>query len=180
MWGGHNKKKAFDPTSLEEFNSYTESWTKTQCYGRCPRGYRYGAHTTSKDRLFTYGGLDVENAYHGDLRELNAKSLEWSEVSPASVDGGPMKKYGAGMVLFGDGKLALFGGYGVPTGPVQPGSSFVRNDSSNDGSGWTNEFHVFDLHKREFPCCCCYDFWSFISFIIIRKSYIVCKPMPIP
>ena len=148
VWGGNTGDNAFDPTSVEEYSTYSEDWNKCVCYGKHPRGYKYGAHAASGKRLFCYSGRD-SNGYCGGLGELNAVSLEWSELCPELAANAPMKKVGAGMVFFGDGKLALFGGYGVPTGPAQPGSSFVRNDSSNDGSGWTNEFHVFDLHKRE-------------------------------
>ena len=55
-----------------------------------------------------------------------------------------MAKDGAGMVAFSD-NLAVFGGYGIPHGPTQPGSSFIGDTGYTDGGGWTNELHVYNL-----------------------------------
>jgi len=57
-----------------------------------------------------------------------------------------MAKFGAGMIACGD-NLALFGGYGVPRGPTQPGSSFIKHAKSVDGGGCTNEVHIY--HTKE-------------------------------
>ena len=56
-----------------------------------------------------------------------------------------MGKIACGMVYFHHDKLAVIGEFGIPTGPVQPGSSFIRYTKFTDGRGWTNEVHVFDL-----------------------------------
>ena len=48
-----------------------------------------------------------------------------------------------------DNKLFLLGGAGIPSGPIQPGSEFILDEYANDGSGWTNEIHSFDLTKGE-------------------------------
>ena len=47
------------------------------------------------------------------------------------------------MVSFLQDKLAVFGGYGIPTGPTQPGARFTMDTHHTDGSGWSNELHVF-------------------------------------
>ena len=54
------------------------------------------------------------------------------------------RKVGCGIVHFNHNKLAVIGGYGYPTGPTQPGSAFIRK---TDGSGMSNEFHVFDISQ---------------------------------
>ena len=54
---------------------------------------------------------------------------------------GPLRKYGSGMVAFSD-CLGVFGGFGEPQGPTQPGS-FITSSWSSEG--WTNEFHVYHL-----------------------------------
>ena len=59
-----------------------------------------------------------------------------------------MKKYGHGMVVWGE-KCVLLGGYGIPSTPTQSGADFVRIDIRTDGSGSTNEIHTFDLKKDE-------------------------------
>ena len=43
----------------------------------------------------------------------------------------------------------LFGGYGIPSDPIQPGAEFVKSSRFTDGRGWTNELHTFDLIKGE-------------------------------
>ena len=49
------------------------------------------------------------------------------------------------MYVDGD-KLAVIGGYGCPgDGPIQPGSLFIPNERFTDGTGWTNEVHVFNV-----------------------------------
>ena len=53
------------------------------------------------------------------------------------------------IVYFDTNKLAVIGGYADPCGRIQQGSTFVVNEYFNDGSGWTNEFHVFDIVKGE-------------------------------
>ena len=53
----------------------------------------------------------------------------------------PMRKESSGMVAFGK-CLGVFGGYGEPQGPTQPGS-FIKHSLLS--GGWTNEFHVYHL-----------------------------------
>ena len=56
-----------------------------------------------------------------------------------------MRKGGCGMVSFLQDKLAVFGGYGIPTGPTQPGAMFTKDTEFATGSGWSNELHVFSI-----------------------------------
>ena len=58
-----------------------------------------------------------------------------------------MRKAECGIVHFHHDKLAVIGGYGIPTGPTQPGSSFIRSTRYTDGRGWTNEIHVFNISQ---------------------------------
>jgi hypothetical protein len=54
-----------------------------------------------------------------------------------------MKKAGSGMIAY-DSKLVLYGGYGPPSYPTQPGSEFIKDSRYTDGDGWTNEVHTFE------------------------------------
>ena len=95
--------------------------------------------------MYTYGGFDGEHLY-SVLSQLDLKTLVWSQLSSeAELEGGPMRKDASGMVHFNSDKFAVIGGYACPAGPIQPGSSFVQNSLFTDGTGWTNEFHVFDI-----------------------------------
>ena len=57
-----------------------------------------------------------------------------------------MAKTRCGMVSCGEGQLCVFAGYGLPTGPLQPGSTFIKNTRFTDGRGWTNELHLYDIN----------------------------------
>ena len=67
-------------------------------------------------------------------------TLKWSRLP-----NGPMKKVECGMVSYED-QLILFGGYGIRSGPTQPGAQFVRNSKF---AGWTNELHSFNVKKSK-------------------------------
>ena len=101
--------------------------------------------------MYVYGGCIRSCTYVDILSCLDLNQLTWSQISAGTqAAGGPMKKGSCGMVLFHGNKLAVIGGFGVPTGRIQPGSTFIRNTKFSDGSGWTNEIHVFSqgMHTK--------------------------------
>ena len=76
------------------------------------------------------------------------KTLTWSLLCPEAVVGGPMRKADCGIVMFHGDKLAVIGGYGFPTGPTPPGSTFIRDTNITDRiAGNTNEHHVFNTSQ---------------------------------
>ena len=123
---------------VEVFDTYTEVWQQKEVTGEAPAPGVYGAASASVgDDLFTFGGIDSYNALH-KLKH----ATQWVELCPQNDRAeSPMAKTGAGMVAFGN-NLAVFGGYGIPHGPTQPGSSFIK---SVGYEGWTNEFHIYNL-----------------------------------
>ena len=132
------------------FHLQSEVWSERHAVLGPPHpGLSDAACTSFGDYLFIYGGsfdgLAASNS--GVLSCLNVKTLTWSQLCPADTTGGPMRKAACGMVHVSSDKLAVIGGYGIPTGPTQPGSSFIRNTRFTDGRGWTNEVHVFDLSQ---------------------------------
>ena len=129
----------------EVFDHYLEQWKSMKTTGNPPKGQYAGACCVSSDgNLFAYGG-DDGHAFRGGLHKLC--SLKWSQLSLESDAIGPMKKVGCALICFTRTKIAVIGGYGLPHGPPQPGSSFVKDKSSSDGKGWTNEIHIFDSEK---------------------------------
>ena len=131
--------------SIEEFDPYLEAWSQLNTAGILHHpGLVVSACASIGEHVYMYGG--ARSRYKGVLSCLNVKSLTWSQLSPEG-EGGPMRKAGCGMVHFHHDKLAVIGGYGFPTGPTQPGSSFIRNTKFTDVRGWTNELHVFDLSQ---------------------------------
>ena len=126
---------------VEIFDPYSELWEQRQVQGVAPSPGTYGAASASlHDGLFSFGGTDGRQFFN-TLHRLDSKTWRWSQVSPQNADGAPMPKYGCGMMAFRN-SLVVFGGYGVPRGPTEPGSSFISNI---DDSGWTNEFHIYNL-----------------------------------
>ena len=131
--------------TLEQFDPLNDVWRKLTTRGALHPGLSAVACASFGGYLYTFGGFDGEKL-HSTLSQLDLITLEWSQLSPEEEVNGPMRKDACGMVLFDDSKkLAVIAGYALPTGPIQPGSTFVPNELFADGTGWTNEFHVFDI-----------------------------------
>ena len=128
---------------VEAFDLYSELWEQRQVEGDAPSPGTYLAASASfHDDLFTFGGLDGRN-YFNTLHRLDTKTWRWCQLSPQNAEGAPPPKCGCGMILFGD-SLGVFGGY-----TTEP-QSFIKNTRFTDGSGWTNEFHIYYLKKGMF------------------------------
>lgn len=138
---------------VEVFNPYSEGWKATQSKGETPvNGVCGGASASLGDHLFTYGGKGDDGKFLDTLHQLSTKDYKWRELSFLnSKCESPMPKQGAAMVACG-GNLALFGGYGIPHSHAQSGSSFIKNTFSSDGSGYTNEFHIYHLDEGMSTC----------------------------
>ena len=149
LWGGRvqdfsesgRRKLA---STVEIFDPYLETWEKHPTTGVPPPGLCGGACTSLLDSLYWFGGGDGSSRYNS-LHRLDTTTLEWREQQPLNKAGGPMRKVGCGMVSFLQDKLAIFGGYGIPTGPTQPGAMFTKDPKFTDGRGWSNELHVFNI-----------------------------------
>ena len=121
---------------VDIFDLYTESWQQKEMTGIAPApGVYMTASVSVEDDLFTFGGFDGRgpdgSEFYNALHKLKGGS-QWIEVCRHNRKAGfPMAKYGAMMVAYGD-NLAVFGGYGIPHRPIQPGSSF---ESFVDGEG---------------------------------------------
>ena len=145
VWGGYTGKR-LAKAAIEKFSSFSEIWQQTTCRGTCPLAYTGGAFASDSESLYYYGGFCNDSSFSCGLGKLDAASLEWSVVATEMAANCPMRKIYTAMGLFGDMKrLAVLGGFGFPTHPIQPGSTFVKSTAYSDGRGRTNEFHVYDL-----------------------------------
>ena len=118
---------------VEIFDPYSELWEQRQVQGVAPSPGTYGAASASlHDGLFSFGGYGWQTRFFNTLHRLDSKTWRWSQVSPQNADGAPMPKYGCGMMAFRN-SLVVFGGYGVPRGPTEPGSSFIKHIAAVDG-----------------------------------------------
>ncbi len=143
VYGGRTKDFSIGKSELggciHSFNQCMERWQTRATTGQPHPGLYDGACTSSGNHLYLYGGYD-QSRFQDSLYRLDTDSLEWSQLPS-----GPMRKIGCGMVSYKE-KLILFGGYGIPSGPTQPGAEFIK---ITDGHGWTNELHTFDVQKGE-------------------------------
>ena len=143
MYGGRTKdflkaKSGFAPSA--SVHSFDESWYPEDTDGVPPSGLYCGACTSAGHHVYVYGGYDG-SAHQGSLHQLDTRTWTWKQLSNC----GPMRKVGCKMVACGS-NLVLFGGYGIPSGPTQPGAEFVKDSKYTDG--WTNELHTFDLIRK--------------------------------
>lgn len=130
------------PPTIEIFDPHLEAWKEHNTTGVPPPGLYQRASTSLLDSLYSFGGSDGSSFYNS-LHTLDTTSLKWREVQPLNPADGPLSKIWCGMVSFLQDQLAIFGGYGILTGSIQPGATFIK-DHFTSKTGWTNELHVFD------------------------------------
>ena len=154
IWGGRTKdfKKGEVTSTVHQFNQKSETWTINSCNGPSPPCSYTGASASAGHHIYMYGGSDGSRVLNS-LHQLDTQSWTWSELTKS----GPMSKTSCGMIAF-DKKLLVFGGYGIPSAPTQPGAKFIKNSNSSDGRGWTNELHLFDLKEGEGVLHCAFTY----------------------
>ena len=134
-------------SSVNIYNPTTELWTSQVTTGPPPTGVFDGACTATESHLYCFGGIGESMRRNSDLHKLNLKTYQWSKVQAgndlSAVPG--LRKNGCGLIKIDEKTLGCFGGYGL--GSKQPGSIFTGNAKASDGSGWTNELHLFDTQK---------------------------------
>ena len=155
LWGGVGSGRRKLASTIEVFDPSPETWEKHPTTGIPPSGLCDGACTSLLDSLYWFGGCDGSAySYYNSLHRLDTTTLEWRELQPLNQADGPMRKIWCQMVPFLQDKLAIFGGFGIPTGPTQPGAVFTKNTgnagaifSKDHTTGWSNELHVFDITR---------------------------------
>ena len=138
--GGQDKLKS----TVNVFDPYLETWQEQCTTGVPSHGLASGAAVAHSTSLYSFAGHEGK-CYQSSLHVLDTDTLMWTDVHVSNTAHSPMPKQGCGMVFFGTHHLATIGGYGVPTQPIQTGSSFHKDTRYTDGRGWTDEFHVFDV-----------------------------------
>ena len=150
LWGGRvpdfsvsgREKLA---STVEIFDPYLEVWEQQATSGVSPPGLYLGGCASLLGQLYSFGGMDA--SYYNSLHTLDPTSLEWKELRVLNQADGPMRKVGCGMVSYNGDRLALFGGYGIPTGPTPPGATFTKDTKYTGGWGWSNELHIFNVNE---------------------------------
>ena len=147
-WGGRTQDfsesgRQKTKSVVEIFDPHTEVWQQRGTSGSPPPEVYLGACADIGDTMYVSCGYDGSK-YQSGLHEFDTTTLQWKD---RTVTEGPMRKTACQMISYEGDKLALFGGLGCPTGPIQPESKFIKDTGFTDGYGWTNEFHLF--HTRE-------------------------------
>ena len=156
VWGGctkHGIKTRRPFSDVYTFDPYHKSWHARSTTGSTPHSHFYeGASASDGRHFYLYGGYDG-SSFQGCLHQLDSKTWQWSQLSSGDDRDGPMRKIGCGMVAYAN-KLVLFGGYGIPSDPTQPGSQFIPDCRFPESVGWTNELHLFDPENGKYKCVC--------------------------
>ena len=152
LWGGRTQNFTASgrqklASEIETFDVFLEKWKTKRTTGLAHPGLYAGACTTVAEAIYYFSGFDSHSASNA-LHCLNSATLEWTQVHSPPAHDRPMRKLGCGMTAYHKDdttSLAVFAGHGIPHGPTQPGATFIQNTDFTDGSGWTNEFHLFNL-----------------------------------
>ncbi len=153
MWGGRTddfvKTKSKPIESVEVLDMLVEEWQHKSTSGEAPPPMYQGACVAVGNTIYTCCGHDG-TSYYNSVHVLDSSTWRSTcrTVRPTNPDQGPIPKLGCAMIAISNDKLALVGGWGIPTHPIQPGSTFVRT-SSPDGRGLTNELHHFCTKKSK-------------------------------
>ena len=137
LYGGGIRSSFEEKDSLHQFDLLSRRWTRTRTEG--PK-LRDASSVSVDTEIYIYGGYDGSD-YLDSLHQLSTKTGTWKEL--VGQGGRPMRKQDSGMVHY-EHKLFIMGGYGIPSGPMQPGATF-REYRDGRGIGWTNELHCFNL-----------------------------------
>ncbi len=149
VWSGCGAEGVKHQSVVEVFDGIVEEWQQKTTTGVPPPPMHSGGCAAVGTAMYVSSGTDGTSRY-SSLHSLDSVSYVWNGVQPTNPGDGPMEKTGCGMISIDEDKLALIGGYGKPTHPLQPGATFVRNTSVTDGSGWTDEFHLFHTNESKF------------------------------
>ena len=127
VWRGGGPAK--EATTIGIFNPTNEEWTLQPTTGTPPPGLWYGGCASIGNDLYCFGGSKGISSYVNDLHKLNLETFQWSKVhSRNDQTNWPMPKNGCGFVAINQKTLCCFGGF-------------------NSDSGWTNEFHLYDVQE---------------------------------
>ena len=149
IWGGTAKdgtKNHVDTRQVVEiYDPVIERWDQQLTTGASPPALVGNAKAAVMDLLHVFGGK-YGTTFRKCLHQLSTTTMEWRELAQQNPEDGPMEKGWCGMVSCSDDKLAVFGGYGISTDVIQPGSTLIK-DEKVEGHGWTNEFHYFNIKE---------------------------------
>ena len=129
---------------VEVFNCNLSQWTQRRTTGTLPPPLQGSACTCISHLLYMFGGW-TGHSFSDCVYELHVTTSCWRELHPVNPKEGPMPKCRCGIINISTTTLCVIGGYGIPTGNLQPESKLVEDERYKDGRGWSNEIHSFDI-----------------------------------
>ncbi len=139
------KDRATFPSHFEVFDGKALQWRDVATRGRNPRAFYGIAITSIGAKLYMYGGLGG-GTFTDELYEINTVSMECNKLMAHNPNDGPIRNAYCGLTYLRGDVLCMFAGYGIPRdGPRQDGSIFIPHTSSDDGRGYTNEIHCYNV-----------------------------------
>ena len=125
VWRGEGP--AEEATTIRIFNPTNEEWTLQATTGTLPPGLCDGGCASIRSDLYCFGGSNRLSCFN-DLHKLNLKTFQCNKVDPRNDQTNwPMPKTDCGFVTINNTTLFCFGG--------------------STKSGWTNEFHLYDVQE---------------------------------
>ena len=134
-------------TAVDIFDFETELWQQTPTSGEPPPGYYWASCTVIGAHVFHFGGGNPESGYYNTFHRLDTINLTWSTLPMTNHHEAPMRKGGAGILVYAN-LLVISGGRGILPKQHLPGREYVR-DPDDEGEGWTNEVHCFHVDSSE-------------------------------
>ena len=134
-------------TAVDKFDFETELWQQAPTSGDCPQGCYGASCTVIGAHIFHFGGFNSKSGYYNTFHRLDTINLTWSTLPPTNPQEAPMRKYGAGILVYGN-LLVISGGRGILPQRRLPGREYVP-DPEYEGLGWTNEVHCFHVDSSE-------------------------------
>ena len=144
MYGGRTKDFYHQvENTINLFDPYKEKWTTHKTTGTDPIRIYNAASAQLGNNYYLYGGFDGHD-YMGCLYQFDST---WTTLKE-NHNNAPMRKSGCRITTYSE-NLICTGGYGIPSGLHQLQSQFILDNYYDDGSGWTNELHSFNLKEGE-------------------------------
>ena len=140
--------------SIQIYAPYTEIWREITTTGTPPEGLYGGTATYFDHFLYTYGGHNG-TSYSCSLNQLDTRTYTWTQLS-SQHECGPMRKTECGIIYYNN-SLIICGGFGIPSSENQAGSQFIKSTAFIDGSGWTNEIHMFNISEGNKLSLACFS-----------------------
>ena len=104
----NNQLLCFDPN--------TENWTNPQCFGSIPTPRSGHASAICNDKVWLFGGNNLDLDCLGDMFELNMSSLTWCQIQMYLSC--PTQRANCTLTYAAYGKLVLHGGQTATSAPL--------------------------------------------------------------